>query len=387
MTKITLYYDCLQKQTTFSFKLPPKEPDEDRRTADQQFIEDIPLLAKIANTSMVHLEEAANSNPLQPIYNERTYIEFHNLLCELLSRFKASLEELNKLSGTGKSEPPRLPAQVEVIKKALTTVRVLGRHLRVMARSSAIESHLQNISLLLDVSDQKSWTPRSDSNDTDFQLLKPYSMRKGEQVLPWQSYRDWLMLMVRYFDAASVLTEHVNNHPDAPVSITIVSPPVPDNKMLTWIELLGNERFFPTLVTESSGKDFIKFLRESDYPCDNNEATSDYAKFYKNLKGGPLHSGVGFYGKHHAEAYISSLLTFWFQSKGHVAPFSEGFDTLTPQAMHQIKDLLDKIKVGHSFITLSCITRIFADFKNRIANMPLECLNDAAPCALSCSNG
>jgi hypothetical protein len=195
------------------------------------------------------------------------------------------------------------------------------------------------------------------------------------------------MLMVRYFDAASVLTEHVNNHPDAPVSITIVSPPVPDNKMLTWIELLGNERFFPTLVTESSGKDFIKFLRESDYPCDNNEATSDYAKFYKNLKGGPLHSGVGFYGKHHAEAYISSLLTFWFQSKGHVAPFSEGFDTLTPQAMHQIKDLLDKIKVGHSFITLSCITRIFADFMKRIANMPLECLNDAAPCALSCSNG
>ena len=356
MTKITLYYDCLQNQKTFSFKLPPKEPEEDRRTADQDFFDDIPALAVLAKTSMVNLKqqaEAANVKPLQPIeiYNESTYIEFHELLCELLSRFKTSLKKLVTLKERiSKSESESSPVQFKDIKIALSRVRVLGRHLRVMARSSAIESHLQNVSHLLDVSDQNLWTPGSDDTDfSDFERLKPYSLRKGKALLPWQSYRDWLMLMVHYFGAASVLTKQMLGQPGAALSITIMSPPVPDDKMLTWIQLLENERFFPKLETESSGKDYITFLRSievSDYLDDNNEATSHLAKFSKSLKEGPLHSGCGSKGTYHAEAYFASLLTFAAQSDG---PSSEGLDSLTSQA-HQITKVLDQIKVGHSFI-------------------------------------
>ena len=52
------------------------------------------------------------------IYNENTYVEFHLLLCELLFRFKDSLERLHNLQGKSPT--------VERILTHLTRVRVFG---------------------------------------------------------------------------------------------------------------------------------------------------------------------------------------------------------------------------------------------------------------------
>ena len=49
---------------------------------------------------------------------------------------------------------------------------------------------------------------------------------KGKSILPWESNRDWLMLMVHYFDAAEVLHDFASKlkiEPDAAISITIPS--------------------------------------------------------------------------------------------------------------------------------------------------------------------
>jgi hypothetical protein len=64
------------------------------------------------------------------------------------------------------------------------------------------------------------WKPKSaegfdaDADFTDFQRIKPYSLRKEIPLLPWQSYRDWLMLMVHYFDAADILLNHLQKSID-----------------------------------------------------------------------------------------------------------------------------------------------------------------------------
>lgn len=151
-----------------------------------------------------------------------------------------------------------------------------GYYLRMMARTTMMETHLQNIAPHLVVDTRKLWKsnseedPHADTNLTDLQRLMPYSVRKRNPLLPWQSYRDWLMLMVHYFDAADILLNHLRKsiNPGA-FSITLLSPPAPVKEMLPWTDLLKNEHFFPTLPNESSGEDFITFLKSSKVNYDD----------------------------------------------------------------------------------------------------------------------
>ena len=107
------------------------------------------------------------------IYNESTYIKFHLLLCELLFRFKDSLERLRDLQGKSPT--------VEELLENLIRVQVMGRYLKTMARSAAIETHLQSIlnSLIVDIN--KLWMPPKpeevdDTDFVDFQHFKPFSI-------------------------------------------------------------------------------------------------------------------------------------------------------------------------------------------------------------------
>jgi hypothetical protein len=278
------YYACLQDLETFAFiKLPFVVQKSEH---DSDFIQAIPFLAKYAVTKIPNLLQAANlSQPIE-IYNESTYMEFHLLLCELLSKFKKSLESLKTLQSEKKCE-------LEAILRRLRDVEVFAYYLRLMVRSSAIEIHLQTIANFLVVDDKKSWTPEPDSEemleeDTDFQPLKPYSTRKGKRLLPWESYRDWLRLMLHHFDAVDVLITHFTlpgNSPPPKTSITILSPPYPEKKMLSWTKLLEDERFFPNLPEESSGKEFIEFLTDAsaDVPRDTNEIIKLTKQLKENL--------------------------------------------------------------------------------------------------------
>lgn len=298
-----VYFDCLCNQMTFPFDKLPRKADE--RNHDQAFLKAIPQLADKTQTSIPNLLRTAKLPQPTEIYNTSTYMEFHLLLCELITRFRESLERLQDL-GALKRE-----VKFEDLLQYLQQVYVFGYYLGTMVRSSAIEIHLQTIACHLVVDFEKPWTPEGEE-DTDFQHLKPYSMRNGKILLPWESYRDWLKLMLHYFDAAQVLLTHVNScDPHIPaISITIITPPVPDDQMLPWTTLLEDESFFPTRDGEHSGKDFIEFLKNDRA----REPTKKQEAFYNSLDTGPLQTGKGFTGKHHCEAYLATLLTIEYTS-------------------------------------------------------------------------
>ena len=183
----------------------------------------------------------------------------------------------------------------------LTKVQVLGHYLKTMARSAAIETHFQSISNILIVDTNKSWMPDlefeevEDTYFVDFQHFKPFSIQKGKTILPWESYRDWLMLMIHYFNAAEVLGDFalkLKIKPDAAISITILTPPLSNKWMLPWTKLLENKSLFPVLPVVSSGRELIEFLNNPVEPLSN------LTFFYQELKeGGCLSaSGRGFTG-------------------------------------------------------------------------------------------
>lgn len=264
-----LYLSCLQNQTAFAFKkLPSEVPNEGDRKVDK-FVDAIPHLAQHINTKIPNLLHAANLPPPIEIYNERTYMEFHRLLCELLNSFGLSLKKL-KDALSFKNNNPKWDLK-EDIYDALSSVQVMGYYLWTMVRSSAIETHLQTIAEFLDVDSRKMWTPEpepeegaEDEEDEDFRALEPYSISKGKPLLPWESYRDWLRLMVHYFETSRVLTSHVNAWiytPDT-ITITTLSPPLPDERMLDWTTLLKDGSLFLTDSIEMR-KGFIDFLTTS----------------------------------------------------------------------------------------------------------------------------
>ena len=155
------------------------------------------------------------------------------------------------------------------------------------------------------------------------------------------------MLMVHYFDAAEVLhvfASKLKIEPDAAISITILTPPLSNKRMLPWTELLKNERFFPALPAVSSGRELIEFLNNQVEPLSN------LAFFYQQLKeGGCLSASGSFAGRYHCEAYIASLLT---SSERDVKDFKEGLDMPDIEGICQIDEVLENFKVGH----FSCIT-------------------------------
>ena len=261
------YKACLLEQKTFAFvKLPFAVPNVVDSNRDRSFIGSIPLLVKATAMKIPNLKQAANL--LQPIYNECTYMEFHLLLCKLLMNFSNSLENLHTKRYHRKETGN---CNLKEILEALKQVEVFRHYLRTMVRSSAIETHLQTIAQFLVVDTKKSWTfePEGDADFADFHPLNPYSMCTGKALLPWELHRDWLRLMVYYFDAAKLLTSffrslELHHLPTPTICITILSPPLPDHEMLTWTELLGTEHFFLTVPGGLLGKDFIEFLQTND---------------------------------------------------------------------------------------------------------------------------
>ena len=155
------------------------------------------------------------------------------------------------------------------------------------------------------------------------------------------------MLMVHYFDAAEVLDDFalkLKNTSDAAISITILTPPLSNKRMLSWTKLLKNERFFPAVPMVSSGRELFEFLNNQVEP------PSNLTFFYRQLKeGGRLSASGSFAGRYHCEAYIASLLT---SSECDVKDFKEGLDMPDIEGICQIDEVLENFKAGH----FSCIT-------------------------------
>jgi hypothetical protein len=294
------YHNCLKSLTSFAFpNVKQKSVDKKSFKRDQAFIHAIPAMAKLVLNESTKLEipnlrRAAASS--MPIYDESTYMEFHHLLCKLIKGFEDSLDEVKKLKDSK-------VCNSDIIYETLKKVYAFGYYLRIMVKSFVIEVHLEAIANLLVVDIQEPSISEleedTESDYSDFQPLTPYSLRKGQLLLPWQSYRDWLRLIVHYFHAGHVLTKYVHSleldHLDSNSNITIkiLTPPVPKKGMITWIDLLSSERFFPTLPGHPSGKDFIEFFNSAcEKDKDNigkvNEILSSARGLLKVLESNPL---------------------------------------------------------------------------------------------------
>ena len=258
---------------------------------DQLFLDDIPILAKLANTKIPNLEamaQVAMKNEPFKLYNKDTCMEFHELLCELLERFHESLKDLKGVEKL-KVKKRKKAAQIdqsdrEEIMDRLERVLALGKAIRAIVRGSAIKAHLVTIAPFLEVKTGKLWPMAHESevdaeteNDAEFSLLKPYSSDgRSEPLLPWKSLHDWLRLMIHHFDAIHVLDNHLMTlrlSKPIDISIKIIYPSLPDDKMLPWKELLKNEKYFPKIQQtpdQPSAAELITFLTSPTLDEDGN---------------------------------------------------------------------------------------------------------------------
>lgn len=277
------YLACFQRVKSMTFE-PIKGALMTRKSYggnDQLFLDHIPFLAQVADTKIPNLEKTAQAamkkEPFN-LYNEDTCMEFHELLCELLERFHQSLKKLKnvqKLKVKERKEGAHSD-QAEIV-KALNQVLALGVALRAMVRGGAIEVHLATITPFLEVMTGKFWPlAHKSEEDAEFHLLKPYSTDgRNEPLLPSKSYHDWLRLMVHHFDAILVLDNHLISLdlPPTEISIKILYPSLPDDKMLPWKQLLNNENYFPPIpITpdQPSAAELITFLTSSTIDKDGN---------------------------------------------------------------------------------------------------------------------
>ena len=269
----THYLACLQRVKSRTFE-PIGEVPKSFDKNDLLFLDDLPILAKLPNMKIPNLERMAQAAEKENLYNKDTCMEFHELLCELLGRFHQSLKVLqdterskvrkgNEGTGFNQSDLVQTKAQVE-------KVLALGRALRAMVRGSAIKLHLTTIASFLEVNAGKSWLRDLDSEgdaecDAEFNFLKPYSTDVyGEPLLPWKSFHDWLRLMVHHLDAIHVLEKHLLNlNSPYDISIKVLYPSLPNEKMLPWQELLEDEKYFPQIPLtpeQPSAAELITFL-------------------------------------------------------------------------------------------------------------------------------
>ena len=271
------YLACFQRLKSRTFEPINGESTKPDDGNDQLFLDDIPILSKLANTKIPNLgkmAQAAKEKKPFNLYNKDTCTEFHELLCEILERFHQSLNDLKDLrKSTFTKRKLKLKigqSELDKIVEQLNQVLAFGRALRAIVRGSAIQTHLTTIAPFLEVKTGKFW-PMPHEDDTEFHPLKPYSTdSRGEPLLPWNSYHDWLRLMIHYFDAIHVLDNHLMTLNSSTlesstldISIKILYPSLPDQDMLPWRDLLLNEKYFP-LIQHSPGQpsanELITFL-------------------------------------------------------------------------------------------------------------------------------
>jgi hypothetical protein len=117
----------------------------------------------------------------------------------------------------------------------------------------------------------KFWPMTHESEDNaEFCLLKPYSTKSHDKpLLPWESFHNWLRLMVHHFDAIHVLDNHLmslNLPLPIDISIKILYLLIPDEHMLPWKKLLENEKYFPPIPhtrNQPSAAELVTFLTSS----------------------------------------------------------------------------------------------------------------------------
>ena len=103
------------------------------------------------------------------------------LLCNVLHRFKESLEQLTNIKCRCDKLPDHLDRLPGVLDNILNNVLIFGDHLSVIVRSSAAETYLQTIVNFLFVDARKVWMPEI-KNDADFAHAKANRYYLGSHI-------------------------------------------------------------------------------------------------------------------------------------------------------------------------------------------------------------
>ena len=119
--------------------------------SDRLFLEDFVTLSNIDHdlirTQIPNILKLANNLPSKDkdfeLYTDETSTEFHNLLLEILDRFKSTLDTLMAF------DKDKAARESDVFKKNVHNVHIYGYALLRLCRGRAFRTHLENIQTLL----------------------------------------------------------------------------------------------------------------------------------------------------------------------------------------------------------------------------------------------
>ena len=205
------------------------------------------------------LYERQNWNPATVrFYTKDTYREFHVLLLDLLGTFDRSLKNLE--SSAGRTPPPSgtapRPPNLEEFRKNLKIFALTGLALQNLANGAILETHLKTIESSLKehrrvVTATESMPEVEPDQDDDLEAVQPLASIRTDtgdsQEMPLHmSYKEWLKLMLIYFDAINIINNFVDKpqFPFKTISIKVLVSPAVSKALLPWKELFTYSDIF-----------------------------------------------------------------------------------------------------------------------------------------------
>ena len=290
-----LYLNSLKEATGIRFSQPSRKLSE----KEMDYLDDRQFLGWVHNLArrnrgfrdtypkIVHQAMLAVENEPFQLFTEDTYKEFHHLLIDFLEKFQG---HLTKLSDS--CSPTNLPTQD--FKRHLGSVFLFGRGLQHLSRTLALRRYLKNFRLqdfLAESLEQDEECENPDERDEELQAVRPFVTAEDSegkvvgQIPLWQSYDNWLRLLVAHFDAVEILSRHFDRLPHLrqTLSLNILVAPVVDKALLPWRDLLNSRHFPPaTLPCVITTDEIRQFLHKALCPSSK---SLDFVQLIKTTHG------------------------------------------------------------------------------------------------------
>ena len=278
-------------------------------------------VATHCHIAIPNLKAMAENPEGAQLYTADTCQEFHLLLCALLQAFQRCLVELSQYNESDSEAS---------LRSLVVNTLFFGETLWMVVHSSGIDAHLQAISGDLEtecvhpndkdiVVENGEEEIEEKEEDMDLRGVQPNTIivdgSTRKSLSAWEACRDWLRLLVMYFEALTILDRYFGHH-DRPITIVIKVIAVPSveegSMMLTWRTLL--EKYYND--TKPPFADIIMTIEALQADEDEPHAlhlppeplpsTFFKAKFGENS---PLSRGSGFTGVDHCETCLASFMS------------------------------------------------------------------------------
>lgn len=202
-------------------------------------------------------------------YTKDTYQEFHALLLELLAIFGESLRNLCDATSTSNDSGPGSSSSVNI---HVSRVKVVASGLQMLTRGAVLETHLETIESSLREHRRVNTVSTSieeakEEQDEDLKAVQPRVTLSGTTLPLYMSYKEWLKLILIYFDAVDRLSRYVTGSifqfNDIDIEI-LISPPVSDT-LLEWKELFAYPGIFSAknVPANENIDSILNYLRET----------------------------------------------------------------------------------------------------------------------------